>query len=50
MRIQVQSLSLLSGVRIQYCHELWCRLQTQLGILHCCGCDVDQQLQLRLDS
>ena len=28
---QVQSLALLSGLRIRYCHELWCRLQTWLG-------------------
>ena len=25
MRLQVQSLALLSGLRIQRCHELWCR-------------------------
>ena len=31
MRLRVQSLSLLSGLRIQRCHELWYRLQTQLG-------------------
>ena len=31
MRLQVQSLVLLSGLRIQRCHELWCRSQTQLG-------------------
>ena len=23
---------------------LWCRSQMQLGILHCCSCDVGQQL------
>ena len=28
MRTQVRSLALLSGLRIQCCHELWCRLQT----------------------
>ena len=27
MRTQVRSLALLSGLRIQRCHELWCRLQ-----------------------
>ena len=27
----VQSLALLSGLRIWCCHELWCRLQTWLG-------------------
>ena len=31
MRLWVQSLALLSGLRIQHCHDLWCRLQTQLG-------------------
>ena len=31
MRTQVRSLVLLSGLRIQPCCELWCRLQTQLG-------------------
>ena len=31
MRTQVQSLASLSGLRIQHCHELWCRLQTWLG-------------------
>ena len=30
MRIVVQSLSLLSELRIQCCHELWCSLQTLL--------------------
>ena len=31
MRTWVQSLAPLSGLRIQRCHELWYRLQTQLG-------------------
>ena len=31
MRTQVQSLTLLSGLKIQHCCELWCRSQTQLG-------------------
>ena len=30
MRLWVQSLALLSGLRIWHCHELWCRSQTQL--------------------
>ena len=30
-RLQVQSLALLSGLRIQRCHELWWRSQTRLG-------------------
>ena len=31
MRTQVQSLTLLSGLRIWHCCELWCRLQAWLG-------------------
>ena len=31
MRLQVRSLALLSGLRIRHCHELSCRLQTQVG-------------------
>ena len=31
MRSRVQSLASLSGLRIQRCQELWCRLQTWLG-------------------
>ena len=31
MRMQVRSLASLSGLRIQYCRDLWCRLQMQLG-------------------
>ena len=31
MRIQVQSLALLSGIRIRLCRELWHRLQMLLG-------------------
>ena len=31
MRLWVQSLALLSGLRTQHCHELWCRSQMQLG-------------------
>ena len=44
MRLQVQSLVLLSGSRIQRCHELWCRSQTQLGPCCCgigCSCSSD---------
>ena len=32
MRMQVQSQALLSGLGIPCCRELWCRLQTQLGL------------------
>ena len=31
MRLQVRSLALLSGLRIQRCRELWCGSQTRLG-------------------
>ena len=31
VRLRVQSLASLSGLRIRCCHELWCRLQTRLG-------------------
>ena len=31
IRTGVQSLALLNGLRIRHCHELWCKLQTQLG-------------------
>ena len=31
MRMQVQFLALLSGLRIQACHELWQSYQMQLG-------------------
>ena len=31
MRMWVQSLALLSGLRIWGCCELWCRLQMRLG-------------------
>ena len=31
MRLWVQSLASFSGLRIQCCHELWCRSQMQLG-------------------
>ena len=30
MRLRVQSLALLSGLRIWRCHEMWCRSQTWL--------------------
>ena len=31
MRLWVQSLTSLSGLRILCCRELWCKLQMQLG-------------------
>ena len=33
MRTWVRSLASLSGLKIQRCHELWCRSQTQLRSL-----------------
>ena len=30
VRLQLQPLALLRGLRIRHCHELWCRLQMQL--------------------
>ena len=30
MGLQVRSLASLTGLRIQHCHELWCRSQTWL--------------------
>ena len=43
----VQSLALLSGLRIWRCRELWCRSQTRIQCR--CGSGVGQQLQLHLD-
>ena len=31
MRLQIQSLASLSGLRIWHCHDLWCRSQMWLG-------------------
>ena len=31
MRMRVQSLASFGGLRIQYCHKLWCRWQMQFG-------------------
>ena len=31
MKMQVRSLALLSGLRIQHCHKVWHRLQMPLG-------------------
>ena len=37
MRMQVQSLASLGGLRTQCCHDLWCGSQTKLG----CGIAVE---------
>ena len=45
MRLQVQYLALLCGLRIQRCCELWCRWQTQLrscsAVAVDCSCSSD---------
>ena len=41
MRIQVQFLASISGLKIGHCHKLWCRFQMRLGSR---GCDVGHQL------
>ena len=45
----VQSLASLSGVRIQCCYELWCKVTGVAWILSFCGCGIGQQLWLRFD-
>ena len=48
MRLKVQSLASLSGLKIRHCCELWCRLQTRLGsrvavaLAQACGYSSDQ--------
>ena len=50
MRMWVQSLASPSGLRIQHCSELWCRLQTWLGsgvamaVASSCGSDSTPSL------
>ena len=47
MKLHVQSLASLSGLRIWHCHELLCRLQTRLGscvsaaMLYASSCSSD---------
>ena len=43
MMMQVQSLVLLGGLRIQCCCELWYRSQMLAQIPCCCGCGVGWQ-------
>ena len=45
MRLQVQSLASISGLRIWHCCEMWCRLQTRLEFHIACGCGIGQWLQ-----
>ena len=49
MRFRVQFLALLSGLRVQRCHELWCRSQVGLGSGIAVSCGMGQQQQLQLD-
>ena len=41
--------TLLSGLRIWHCHELWCGLQMRPGSPNCCGSGIGQRLQLQWD-
>ena len=45
MRMCVQSLVLLSGLRIRHCHEMWCRLQMQLKSHIAVAVGIGWQLQ-----
>ena len=47
MRIRVQSLALLSGLRIWCCQELWCGSRLESGIAVVCG--IGQQLKIQFD-
>ena len=49
MRMWVQSLVSLSGLRIWRYSELWYRLKTRLRSWGCCGCGLGWQLQLQFD-
>ena len=49
MRTWVQSLALLSRLRILSCHELWCMLQMWLGFHVAVACGIGSQLQLQFD-
>lgn len=49
MRMWVQSLASLSGLKTQHCHKLWHRSQTCLGTSVAVGCGIDLQLQFRFD-
>ena len=49
MRVLVQFLASLSGLRIRRCHELWYRVQTQLRSSVALGCGVVQQLSCSSD-
>ena len=50
MRMRVQTLALLSGLRIWRCHELWCRSQMWLGsagaVAVASSCSSDSTLSL----
>ena len=44
MRLWIQSLASLSGLRIGHCHELWCKSKMEAWIWHGCGSGVGRQL------
>ena len=52
LRLQVRSLASHSELRIWYCHDLWCRSQTQLGsrvavtVVWASSCSSNQNLSL----
>ena len=52
MRMWVQSLASLLGLEIQHCHEMWCRVQMQLGycvamaMAQASSCSSDSSLSL----
>ena len=50
MRMQVQSLALLGGLRIRHCSELWCRSQTQLISHVAVAVAIGWQLQLLFNA
>ena len=49
IRMQVQSLASLSGLRMQHRCKLWCKSQMPAQIQCCCGCGIGQQVQLQFD-
>ena len=49
VRLQIQSLASLSGLRLWHCCELWCRWQTQLRSCAAVAVAKAGGLQLPLD-
>ena len=48
MRMQFQCLALLSGLRVQGCRELWCKVTDVAQIWRGCGCGCGVSRQLLL--